>query len=240
MAYNPYLPYTSMQGSGMGSAYDYQQTIKQDDQAAYKPRMEALAYNQAVRDTPPDPRDRQGVALWNKTHGPRGPESGNYGGTGTSIGGGSSTGGGGFPSIGGGGGSNDPSSIFRSKLQDMSTGAGNFSTNDPSYNWRFQQGEQALERSQGARGLLNSGTAATELVNYGQGAASQEYGAQFSRMLQGMQGVESAYSQQSDRLMQLAGVNIKQEEVDLSRQRVANDYALGKQTNAASIMANWF
>jgi hypothetical protein len=100
----------------------------------------------------------------------------------------------------------DPSNIYRDKLAAMS--GGNFDIDDPSYKWRFEQGQQALERSQAARGLLGSGNAAIELQEYGQGAASQEYSAQFSRLLQGMVGVQQQYTSQQARLMQLAGVGL--------------------------------
>jgi hypothetical protein len=68
-------------------------------------------------------------------------------------------------------------------LETMMTGG--FTPNDPSYAWRFQQGQQALERSQASKGLLGSGNAAVELQTYGQGMASTEYQAQFQRLMQG-------------------------------------------------------
>lgn len=98
----------------------------------------------------------------------------------------------------------DPSNIYRSKLEGMISGE--FNPDDPSYAFRFQQGQQASERSLAARGLLNSGNAAIELQQYGQGMASQEYQAQFDRLLQGMLGVEKQYDTQQQRLMDLAGV----------------------------------
>ena len=98
----------------------------------------------------------------------------------------------------------DPTDIYKSKLASLSNGQ--FSTDDPSYNWRFQQGQQAVERSQASKGLLNSGNAAIELQNYGQGAASQEFQAQYQRTLQSMAGVSDEYNQSQNRLMQLAGV----------------------------------
>lgn len=52
---------------------------------------------------------------------------------------------------------------------------------DPGYQWRMQQGQQALERSAAARGGLLSGRAAKDMTNYSQGAASQEYGNAFNR-----------------------------------------------------------
>ena len=103
-------------------------------------------------------------------------------------------------------GGEDPSEVFRNKLTQMTMGQ--FSPDDPSYKWRFDQGQQAVERSLGARGLLNSGNAAIELQQYGQGAASQEYGLQFNRLLQGMSGVENSYNGQFNRLAQLAGISL--------------------------------
>jgi hypothetical protein len=103
-------------------------------------------------------------------------------------------------------GNASPSDFYQQKLQAMSSGQ--FSPDDPSYQFRFDQGQKAAERSLAARGLLNSGNAALELQQYGQGAASQEYGAQFNRMLQGLGGVEDAYDSQMGRLMKMAGVDI--------------------------------
>ena len=132
--------------------------------------------------------------------------------------------------------SNDPSNIYRSKLEGMVTGGSNFQTNDPSYKFRFEQGQEASERSLASRGLLNSGNAAAELQQYGQKAASQEYGAQFDRLLQGMSGVESQYNNQQQRLMAMAGVNADPTAYgkltsghSLGQQQITNDYSLGQQ-----------
>lgn len=98
----------------------------------------------------------------------------------------------------------DPTEIYRNKLQAMATGG--FGIDDPSYKFRFEQGQQALERSQASRGFLGSGNAAIELQQYGQESASQEYGAQFQRLMQGMGAMESQYNSSQSRLMQLAGI----------------------------------
>jgi hypothetical protein len=129
----------------------------------------------------------------------------------------------------------DPSQFYVDKLRAMSEG--NFTPNDPSYQWRFEQGQQALERSLGAKGLLNSGNAAIELQNYGQQAASQEYGAQFDRMLKALAGVGDQYNTTQQRLMAMAGINldpaqgaklgIAQQEANTNAQNVANNYEIG-------------
>lgn len=71
---------------------------------------------------------------------------------------------------------------YQAQLQQMMQGG--FSPQDPSYAWRFQQGQNAVNASAGARGLLGSGNRLAELTQYGQGMASQEYGNQFSRLSQ--------------------------------------------------------
>lgn len=98
----------------------------------------------------------------------------------------------------------DPSNGYADQLKTLMTGQ--FSPNDPSYAWRFQQGQQAVERSAAARGLLQSGNAAIELQQYGQGMASQEYGAQFNRTLSAMGASESAFQASYNRLAELAGM----------------------------------
>lgn len=50
------------------------------------------------------------------------------------------------------------------------------------YKFRVKQGEEALQRSLGARGLLNSGNRLMELTKYGQDMGSQEYDNQASRL----------------------------------------------------------
>lgn len=57
-------------------------------------------------------------------------------------------------------------------------------TDDPSYKWRLGQGTEALENSAAARGGLLSGNTGKALQDYGQNAASQEYGAQFGRWME--------------------------------------------------------
>lgn len=52
---------------------------------------------------------------------------------------------------------------------------------DPSYQWRFNQGQRALEAGAAARGGLFSAGQQQALQNYGQNAASQEYQNAFNR-----------------------------------------------------------
>lgn len=57
-----------------------------------------------------------------------------------------------------------------------------FQSTDPSYQWRFNQGQEALDRSAASRGMLLSGAQLKASQDYGGNAASQEYGAQFQRV----------------------------------------------------------
>lgn len=134
--------------------------------------------------------------------------------------------------------SGDPSDYYRDKLAALVGGNGqDFATSDPSYQFRFQQGQKATERSLAAKGLLNSGNAAAAISDYGQQAASQEYGAQFDRLLKGMQGVSQQYDLQQQRLMKMAGVDLdpamaaklglQAEGINTDRINSANQYNLG-------------
>lgn len=55
---------------------------------------------------------------------------------------------------------------------------------DPGYQFRLQQGQQALERQQAARGDLYSGQAGKELQRFSQELAQQEYDDAYQRWLQ--------------------------------------------------------
>jgi hypothetical protein len=103
----------------------------------------------------------------------------------------------------------DPTGGYGQKLQTMMNGS--FSSDDPSYAWRFNQGQQAVERSAAARGLLGSGNAAIELQQYGQGAASQEYGSQFNRTLQALGQSTQSFQAGYTRLAELAGMTAGQQ-----------------------------
>lgn len=70
-------------------------------------------------------------------------------------------------------------------------------TLDPSYQFRLQQGSRNLAASAAARGGLLTGQGGVDLQNYGQQAASQEYGAAFDRFR----------TQKNDLISQLAGIS---------------------------------
>lgn len=70
---------------------------------------------------------------------------------------------------------------YQNALQNLMQGQ--FTPSDPSYDWRFKQGQQALERSAAKGGFLGSGNILQELQQYGQGMGSQEYQNQYNRLL---------------------------------------------------------
>lgn len=70
---------------------------------------------------------------------------------------------------------------------------------DPSYQWRLEEGQRALRAQQAAGGNRWGGQAMKDITNYAQGAASQEFGAANERFLKNK-------ALLYDRLSGLAGV----------------------------------
>lgn len=68
------------------------------------------------------------------------------------------------------------------KYSQQGGGVTNSFTTTPGYQFRMDQGIQALDRSAAARGRLNSGGQQQALMRFGQGVASEEYGNQFNRL----------------------------------------------------------
>jgi hypothetical protein len=98
----------------------------------------------------------------------------------------------------------------------LTQGYGNFEAptgvteqNDPGYQFRLQQGQQALENSAAARGGLFSGNTAKALSDYAQGSASNEYQNVYNRALGNYQTNYNTFrNNQNDlysRLMGLSG-----------------------------------
>ena len=64
--------------------------------------------------------------------------------------------------------------------------------NDPSYQFRLKQGQQALDRSSAARGMGYSGAQMKAAQDYGQGMASTEFGNYYNRLAGLAQGGQQA------------------------------------------------
>lgn len=62
--------------------------------------------------------------------------------------------------------------------------SGDFSSfkESPDYQWTLDQGYKGLDRSAAARGGLYSGGHSADLIDYGQGQASRQYGTFYSRL----------------------------------------------------------
>ena len=84
---------------------------------------------------------------------------------------------------------------------------------DPGYQFRRQQGENALSRALASRGMLNSGAAMKELARYSQGLATDEFTNAFNRLsaLAGTgQTAASGLASLGSQYMQSAGSNAGQ------------------------------
>lgn len=68
----------------------------------------------------------------------------------------------------------------------------------PGYQFRMQQGQQAIERAAAAAGSYGSGANLKDLTRFGQGVASQEYGSYVNRLL----GLQQIGAQATDRSVQ--------------------------------------
>lgn len=66
---------------------------------------------------------------------------------------------------------------------------------DPAYQFRLNQGLQAMQRSAAARGTLQTGGTLKDLMDYGQAAASQEYDNAYNRALKTWHDTEYAPAQ---------------------------------------------
>lgn len=99
---------------------------------------------------------------------------------------------------------------------------------DPSYQWRLNQGNNALTQSLASGGNLNSGRALKALTDYNQGAASQEYGAAYNRYnndyTTGFNAFNTNQSNQYNKLMGLVGVG-----TGANAQNAAGNLATGQQ-----------
>lgn len=98
---------------------------------------------------------------------------------------------------------------------------------DPYNKWLQEQGNQAINRSAAAKGMLNSGNVLAELAKYGQGMAGQGFADQWNRNQQGQ-------TNKFNRLASLAGTG------QTSAQQVSSGNAFGTmgQADATSGMIN--
>ena len=100
--------------------------------------------------------------------------------------------------------------------------------NDPSYQFRLKQGQQALDRSSAARGMGYSGAQMKAAQDYGQGMASTEFGNYYNRLAGLSQGGQQAAGSMANAGSQYAS-NAGNTFANLSN---AQTGILGQQANA--------
>lgn len=77
--------------------------------------------------------------------------------------------------------SSTDTSGYGAKLQSLMDNPDSIASSG-AYKFRLGQGNQAIQRSAAAKGMLGSGNTLAELLRYGQGEASQEYGNEVGRL----------------------------------------------------------
>lgn len=85
----------------------------------------------------------------------------------------------------------DQRAQYMSQLSSLMSGGPSAMTQDPSYQWRLGQGLDALQARNAASGYNMSGNEMYDIVNYSQGLASTEFGAEEAR-LERLAGVPSS------------------------------------------------
>lgn len=84
-------------------------------------------------------------------------------------------------SAGGGASSVNQSNEYANKLKALMANPDSIQ-NTGAYQFQYNQGQQALERSAAAKGMSGSGNVLAELMKYGQGQASQAYDTEANRL----------------------------------------------------------
>lgn len=107
---------------------------------------------------------------------------------------------------------------------------------DPSYGWRLQQGDQALQNSAAAQSGSLSGAALKDLIGYNSGAASTEYGNAFNRYTTQQNNIFSRLSSLSS-LGQNAAANVGQQGTALAGQASNATQNAGTAAGAGTIAA---
>lgn len=99
------------------------------------------------------------------------------------------------------GGPGGDASFYNSELYNVLFGEGiqDRFREDPGYQFAFDEGQRALDRSASARGKLNSGSHERELIRYGQGIADQEYDDYWNRLA-------GTYGDYANRIASIAGM----------------------------------
>ena len=103
---------------------------------------------------------------------------------------------------------------------------------DPGYQFRLQQGQQALERSAAAKGGLLSGGTMKDLTAYSQGMASQEFQNAYSRYQDAFNRFQADRTSRFNRLASLSGVG---QNANTALAQAGQNYGNQVATNNANI-----
>lgn len=98
---------------------------------------------------------------------------------------------------------------------------------DPGYQFAFDEGQRAIDRSAAARGSLNSGGTLKALARYGQGMANQQYGTWYDRQR----------AQQADKFNRLSAVAGTGQTAATGLGQLGQNFA-GQQSGTLSNIAN--
>lgn len=107
----------------------------------------------------------------------------------------------------------------------------NFLVQDPSYQFRFNEGLRALRRASAGSRMLNSGNLLAAAQEYGQNMASQEYANAFRRALQKYEEELNRY--RLNEAMKTGYYGFKQNKYDTEMNRLAALARIGQTTNNA-------
>jgi hypothetical protein len=136
----------------------------------------------------------------------------------------------------------DPSAAYSKYAQPLDVDV----TQDPGYQFRLQEGQKALEQSAAAKGGFFSGQTGKDLMKFGQGLASQEYGSAYDRAARdrqfGLGAYGQAYGQQmAGQQMGLSSYAQAYNQQAAERNRIANTLASlsGAGQQAAGQAGQW-
>ena len=114
-------------------------------------------------------------------------------------------------------------SVYDQRLQQMMLGS--FDSSDPSYQWRMEQALTNAGRAGAAKGMLGSGNMAAELLTLSSNLASQEYGAQFNRLLQASANATQHYTAAYGVLDRMLAQQQSQQGFGLQQEQLAQEWA---------------
>lgn len=130
---------------------------------------------------------------------------------------------------------------YQTSLNELMQGGQSATAADPSYQFRFKEGQRAMESSLAAQGLVGSGRAAMELQQYGQESASQEFEKQARRLME-LAGVSAGSPEASANILASSGqfgakTAVKIRGQDIGMQESFNERMLSAHLNREQLRA---